>query len=143
MGVHLRVSAHAGINTVFRSAIHVYPRKREACLSLSNQLDPVWRLLFKMQKEESEGTRRELGSDLVLVVCGIFFSEINNVSVIVGRGQGNKDDEASGCVSRCAFVCQHEYFRGPDRVVVTEHRQNKDILLSRAERGEEQERERW
>lgn len=100
MGVHLRVSAHAGINTVFRSAIHVYPRKRKARLSLSNQLDPAWRLLFKMQKEESEGTRRELGSDLgsdlVLIVCGIFFGEINNVSVIVRRGQDNKDDDWLG-----------------------------------------------
>lgn len=61
--------------------------------------------------------------------------------VIVKRGQDNKDDETSGCVSRCAYVCQHEYFRGPDRVVVTEHHQNEDMLLSRAEGGEEQDRE--
>lgn len=46
---------------------------------LPNQLDPVRRLLFKMHKEESEGTRRELVCDLVLIFWGIFFSKINNI----------------------------------------------------------------
>lgn len=57
-------------------------------------------------------------------------------------GRHNEDDEKSARVSGCVYVCQHEYFRDRHRVVVTEHHQNEDILLSRAE-GEREEGGGW